>query len=145
MSFTLKIKDEQLLKQIESLRGEKSAVEFAQAALAAGVMLAAQPKNAQKKMAFAGAKAEFKSLDDAAVTAALKQQDKTNPVVAEVNRLVNAYAVQLKQLAQANGNRLPSQLRVQTKSAIEKIAFQITAQAIKGAKAQAQKDAKKTA
>ena len=77
----------------------------------------------------------------AAITAALKEKNPKNPVTLEVSRLVGAYTAQLRDFARQNGNRLPASLRVNTKVAIEKVAFQITAEAIKHAVKNAKKQA----
>ncbi|HEV8414161.1 MAG TPA: hypothetical protein VGQ49_11240 [Bryobacteraceae bacterium] len=135
MKVTIDIKDDKQVELVEKLRGEKPVKEFALICFEAGLKMAAL--QAQGKMPkgpvikFDGAKAEFKKLDGAAITEALKTKDPKNDIVIEVGRLVKAYSAQLGEFAKANGNRLPRSMRVNAQSAIEKMAFQITAEAIK--------------
>jgi hypothetical protein len=148
MKVTIDIKDDKQLALVDKLRGEKTAKEFAVMCFEAGLKmtaLQAQGKLPQGKMIkFEGAKAEFKKLDVAAITDALKAKDPKNDVVIEVGRLVKTYSLQLGEFAKANGNRLPQSMRVNAQSAIEKVAFQITAEAIKASVA-AQAKAKQSA
>lgn len=142
MKFTIEITDEKQLALIEKMRGKASAQEFVRQALIAGLQVAEQ--NAQKQdkpITFAAAKPEFKSLDVAAITAALKDKDPQNPVKLEVSRLVGDYTQRIHAHAKANGNRLPSQLKVNTKVAIERVAFKITAETISSVVKQANKKA----
>jgi hypothetical protein len=146
MKVTIDIKDDKQLEHVEKLRGNKTAKEFAVICFEAGLKMAAlqaqgnTPKGQMIK--FEGAKAEFKKLDVAAITDALKAKDPKNNIVIEVGRLVQAYSAQLGEFARSNGNRLPKSLRVNAQSAIEKVAFQITAEAIKASvAAQAKKSA----
>ena len=88
-------------------------------------------------------KPEFKTLDVAAITEALKDKDPKNPVKLEVSRLVNDYTAQLSAHSKQNGNRLPVSLRVNANAPIEKVAFQITAEALKQATSGGQKSAAK--
>ena len=129
MKFSIEIKDEKQIELIEKLRGQKTAKEFVQLCAEAGLKLAAQPKQTNR-VKFASSKAEFLALDVAAITEVLKTKDAKHPVTLEVSRLVAAYTAQLQKLAKKNGNRLPSKMQVNTKAAIEKVAFQITVQAI---------------
>lgn len=136
MKVSIEIKDEKQLEVFEKLRGEKSAKEFAQICLDVGLRTiitnAVRQKNAVR---FSAAKPEFRKLDIAAITEALKTKDSKNEVVMEVDRLVKAYSAELGELARKNGNRLPKSMQVNAQSAIEKVAFQITADLIKNAAA----------
>ncbi|MDE1153890.1 MAG: hypothetical protein PW788_15260 [Micavibrio sp.] len=136
MKTTIEIKDKGQLEMIEKLRGEKSAKEFVTACFEAGLKMAVAQRQQRAKMPmmkFESAKVEFRTLDAAAITAALKDKDAKNPVKLEVSRLVSSYTAELGAFAKKNGNRLPASLRVDARNAIEKIAFQITAEAIKHA------------
>ena len=130
MSITIEITDEKQLAQIERLRGEKPAAELAALAVQAGLNAIEQFQQMQKNaIKFEPAKPEFKTLDAAAIAAALKENNKENPILLEVNRLVGAYTAQLGDLAKKNNNRLPAQMQVNTQVPIEKVAaFQITGQ-----------------
>lgn len=141
-TITLKITDTKQIQQIEALRGEKTAEEFAAMCLQAGLRVAElqkQPKRGSggKPIAFTAAKPEFKKLDVAAITGALKNKDPKDPVTLEVNRLVTAYAAELKSFAKRNDNRLPRQLKVDGAAAIEQVALKITAQAFQATMKQA--------
>lgn len=134
MAITIKIEDEKQLEQIERLRGKMPVKEFASRVIAAGLRAAEaelQQAKSGKAMRFAAARPEFKALDVAAITDALKDQDPKNPVKLEVGRLVSNYTAQLQDHAKKNDNKLPASLRVEAKAAIEKVAFQITVEAIK--------------
>src|SRR5947209_1462189 len=135
MKVTFDIKDAKQQELVEKLRGEQSAKEFAVACFDSGLKIAelqASGRWLKRKMVkFEGTKFEFKTLDVSAITEALNAKDPKNEIVIEVGRLVKAYTGQLGELAKANGNRLPQSLRVNAQSAIEKVAFQITAEAIK--------------
>ena len=134
MKFTIEITDEKQLALIEKMRGKASAQEFVRQALVAGLHVAELNANQQDKpVNFAATKPEFKSLDVAAITAALKDKDPKNPVKLEVNRLVGDYTQRIRAHAKANGNRLPKTLKVNTKVAIERVAFKITAETISDA------------
>ena len=146
MKTSIEIKDDKQIELINALRGEKSAKDFVHDCFAAGLKLAdmqrrQKAKPTAKALRFENAKPEFKTLDVAAITAALKEKNPKNPVTLEVSRLVGAYTAQLRDFARQNGNRLPASLRVNTKVAIEKVAFQITAEAIKHAVKNAKKQA----
>ncbi|TAL40160.1 MAG: hypothetical protein EPN97_00600 [Alphaproteobacteria bacterium] len=142
MKFTIEITDEKQLALIEKMRGKAPAQEFVRQALVAGLKVAElNAKQQDTPVHFAGAKPEFKSLDVAAITAALKDKDPRNPVKLEVSRLVTDYTQRIRAHAKENGNRLPSQLKVNTKVAIERVAFKITAEAISSAVKQANKKA----
>lgn len=134
MQISIEITDERQLALIEKLRGKFSVEEFVQQAAQAGLKLAEQNLQQQgKPIKFSSAKPEFKALDVAAVTEALKDKDPQHPVKIEVSRLINDYTAQLRTHAQANGNRLPKTLQLTTQVPIERVAFQITAEAINGA------------
>jgi len=135
MKTTIEIKDKAQLELIEKMRGEKPAKEFVTACFEAGLKMAVAQRQRAKgaMMKFESAKAEFRTLDAAAITEALKDKDAKNPVKLEVSRLVSSYTAELGAFAKKNGNRLPASLRVDARNAIEKIAFQITAEAIKHA------------
>ncbi|MEZ0226791.1 MAG: hypothetical protein ACAH83_19700 [Alphaproteobacteria bacterium] len=142
MKFTIEITDEKQLAVIEQLRGKVPTQEFVQQALVAGLKVAElNAKRQDKPVSFAAAKPEFKALDVAAITAALKDKDPQNPVKLEVNRLIRDYTQRIRQHAKENGNRLPNQLKVNTKVAIERVAFKITAETISSAVKQANKKA----
>lgn len=146
MAITVKIEDEQQLELIEKLRGKTSAKEFVALVIKAGLRVAEQEvKRAKsgKVMRFTAAKPEFKTLDVGAITEALKDNDPKNPVKLEVSRLVNDYTAQLSTHAKQNGNKLPASLRVNANSPIEKVAFQITAEAIKHVTTQCKKAVQK--
>ena len=131
MKVTIEITDEKQIALIEKLRGKETAKEFVKQAALAGLKLAEHNVQQQAKMIkFAPTKPEFKTLDVAAITEALKDKDSKHPVKIEVSRLVNDYTKQLRDHAQKNGNRLPKQFKVNTKVAIEQVAFKITAEAI---------------
>lgn len=134
MAITIKIEDEKQLEQIERLRGKMPVKEFTALVVKAGLRAAEaelQQAKSGKAMRFAAAKPEFKTLDVAAITDALKDQDPKNPVKLEVGRLVSNYTAQLQDHAKKYDNKLPASLRVEAKAAIEKVAFQITVEAIK--------------
>lgn len=150
MKITIDITDDKHLELIEQLRGEKSAKEFVQICCTAGLGLAAhqrqQYRQAEEKgqlFRFAAAKPEFRTLDVAAITTALKDKDQQNPVRLEVSRLVQDISAQLKGYAEKNGNRLPASLKVNARAPIEKMAFQITSESIKASIRQ--ENAKETA
>ena len=131
MKFNIEIKDAKQQARIEKLRGKMSPKEFIQRALEAGIKLAEQnAKTRENMIGFAPAKEEFKALDVAAITEALKGSDPQHPVRLEVSRLVKNYTEKLREHAKANGNRLPNSLKVQTRAPIEGVAFKITANAI---------------
>jgi hypothetical protein len=118
------------------------AEDFARLCLAMGLKLAADARKMEKDgkvLKFAPAKQEFKKLDVAAITEALKANDPQNPVTIEVKRLVDSYAAELKTFAARNGNRLPKQLKVTNQAPIEKVAMQITSKAISEVMQQAKK------
>lgn len=137
MGITVKITDKKQLEQINALRGEKTAEEFAAMCLQAGLRVAELQKQVVttggkgKQMKFSAAKPEFKTLDVAAITEALKGKDTKNPVKLEVNRLVSAYAAELRGFAKRNDNKLPGRLQLPAAAPIEKVAMEITAQAFK--------------
>jgi hypothetical protein len=134
MSITIEITDEKQIAQIERLRGEKPVEELLAAVVQAGLNAIEQFQHMQKNaVRFEGAKEEFKTTDVAAITAALKENNKENPIVLEVNRLVGAYTAQMGELAKKNGNRLPARMQVNTQTPIERVAFDITAQVIRQA------------
>ncbi|TAL40171.1 MAG: hypothetical protein EPN97_00655 [Alphaproteobacteria bacterium] len=148
MKVSIDITDEKQLAQIEELRGDRSAEEYARIVFTAGLQMAAfqrqQHRDAEAKgqiLRFSSAKPEFKTLDPAAIAEALKGKDPQNPIVLEVSRLVQDIGGQLKQYAEKNGNKLPPSLQVNASAPIEKIAFQITSEIIsvaaKGAAAKA--------
>lgn len=144
MAITYKIDDEKLLEQIERLRGDIPAKEFVGRIIKAGLRVAGaefQQIKAGKPLKFAAAKPEFKTLDVAAITNALKDKDPNHPVKLEVSRLVNDYMAQLADYAKDNGNNLPKSLRVSANAPIEKMAFQITVEGIKQASANGGKPA----
>lgn len=134
MTITLTITDHKQLELIENLKGDKTAEEFAYTCIQAGIAEISRAKSSGSNvLMFASARQEFRSLDVASITAALKENDAKNPVVIEVGRLVGAYAAELRNYAAKNGNRLPKKMRVNAKQPIEKIAFQITVRAINAA------------
>lgn len=142
MSITIKIEDKNQLKQIEQLRGRMTAEAFAGRIVAAGLAEAERRQiMSVTPMNFSATKPEFKTLDVAAITEALKDKDANHPVKLEVSRLVGDYSTQLSQHAKANGNKLPKALRVNAGAPIEKVAFQITMEAIKHSAATARKKA----
>ena len=141
MEVTLSICDAQKLEQLERLRGQMTAQEFAGKCFEAGLKMA-DIQSRQKQHQFAGTKPEFKTLDVAAIEEALKANDSKNPITMEISRLVTAYMAGLQDVARKNGNRLPSQMQVAAQAPIERLAFQITVEAVKsavqrGAKSQA--------
>lgn len=138
MKVSIEIKDEKQKELVEKLRGDKTAKEFVTLCAEAGLKMLAEQQG--KVLRFTKAKPEFIGLDVAAVTDALKANDPKNPVTIEVSRLVNAYASELKGYADRNNNTLPKKLRVDAKAPIEKVAFQITAQAINMATKDARKE-----
>jgi len=138
MKLTLDIADEKLLDQLASLRGDKSPEEFAAACFEQGLKLAEvqrrQRLEAEKHplLQFPETKPEFRTVEGAAITVALKENNQENPLTIEVNRLVNAYMAQLNSYARQNGNRLPAALHVGSATVpIQKVAFQITVEAIR--------------
>lgn len=134
MAITYKIDDEKQLEQIERLRGEMSAEEFISRLINAGLRVAEselkQMRNG-KPLKFAATKPEFRTLDVAAITAALKDKNPEHAVKLEVARLVSDYTSQLAGYAKENGNKMPKSLRVSAHAPIEKVAFQITTEAFK--------------
>ena len=133
MKVTIDIKEDKQLELIERLRGKKTTKEFAAMCFEAGLQIATlQGKRPPGPLIkFDSSKPEFKSLDATDVAEALKTKDPKNEIVIEVGRLVRTYSNQLRDFARKNGNRLPKSLRINAQIAIEKIAFQITAEAIK--------------
>lgn len=140
MKITIEVTDEKQLALIEKLRGTMTQTEFIRRALEAGVKLAA--RNAQRpSVKFAQTRPEFKTLDVAAITAALKDPNLEHPVRLEISRLVTDYTNQIREHSKKNGNRLPQSLKVQTQVPIERVAFQLTAEAISNAVKAANKKA----
>jgi hypothetical protein len=137
MKLTLEITDEKLLEQLASLRGDKSAEEFGALCFEHGLKLAEAHRRhrleAEKHplLQFPETKQEFRSVEEAAITAALMEKNQENPITAEVNRLVNVYLAQLNTYARQNGNRLPPSMHVKAGTAIQRIALQITAEAVR--------------
>ena len=126
--ITIEITGEKEIARIDALRGKMAARDFILKALEAGLKLAEQQQ--ADTIRFSSAKLEFKTLDVSVITEALKAKDPKNPVIIEIGRLVTAYTAELREHSKKNGNRLPTQLKVQTPAAIERVAFQITADAI---------------
>ncbi len=146
MKFTIEIKDPKQQARIDRLRGKMEPRDFILRALEAGINLAEQNVKARENMIkFSPAKQEFKTLDVAQVTEALKDNDPKHPVRIEVSRLVKDYTEKLRAHAKANGNRLPNSLKVQAHAPIERVAFQITAEAINKAVDKINKSSKKAA
>ena len=128
MRLTVTITDKAQLELVERLRGNIPAEQFAARLVAAGLRVAQdQARKAQQaqRIDFPATKPEFKSLNVAAITAALKDKNPDHPVKLEVSRLVTDYSAQLATHAKANGNKLPQSLRVNASAAIEKVAVQI--------------------
>lgn len=138
MRITLDIKDENQLQLIEQLRGDKSAKEFVRLAMEAGLAMAGaqrrQLKEAEENghlIRFSPSKPEFKALNVAAITDALKDKDPNNPVKVEVARLVRDYTTELRKHAEKNGNKLPARMKVHPQTEIERVALQLTANVIR--------------
>jgi hypothetical protein len=100
MKITIDITDEKHLELIGQLRGEKTAEEFAKFCFTGGLGMAAHQRQQYREadakgqiLRFTSAKPEFKTLDVASITAALKDQDPQNPVKQEVSRLVQDITV----------------------------------------------------
>jgi hypothetical protein len=70
-------------------------------------------------------KPEFEKLQQQAIWDALHAQDSQNPVFAEVQRLVNDYAVMLQYYWDNNNNTLPGLVKVSCMHPIEKIAMSL--------------------
>jgi hypothetical protein len=142
MQATLNITDEKQLEQLEILRGDKSIEEFVAVCFEQGLEVA-EFKRSQAKRAdavkhplfhFPEAKAEFKTLEEAAIATALKEKNPEDPVTIELTRLVTAYMAQVNEYARQHGNKLPAAAHVDPpKAIIEKVAFQIAAGAIRSA------------
>ena len=135
MNISIDITDEKQLALIDQLRSDMPAGDYVRLCIAAGLQMAATQREHYKQaeargqlLRFASAKPEFRTLDAASIAAALKDTDPQNPIRQEVTRLVQDITGQLKQHAEKNGNKLPSQLRVNAQAPIEKIAFQITSE-----------------
>ena len=137
MKVTLDITDEKLLDQMGALRGDRSPEEFAAVCFEQGLKLAEvqrhQRLEAEKHplLQFPETKQEFRSVEEAEITAALKENNREDPVAVEVNRLVNAYLAQLDTYARQHGNRLPPLMQVKAGTAIQRVALHITADAVK--------------
>lgn len=150
MKISIEITDEAQIKQLEALRGDKSATEFAAQCFAEGLKLAdiqrrqfeaAKEIGKHPLLQFPETKAEFKTVEAAAIEAALKENKKENPVVAEVSRFVTAYMAQLGAFAAQNANRLPPAIQVEAPTPIQQAALQITMAAVRAAQAKPRKAA----
>jgi hypothetical protein len=143
MQCTFDITDEKQLEQVQTLRGDRSAEEFIAVCFEQGLKLAEFQRRQKEAhtaaevtkhplLQFPEAKPEFKNLDEAAVTEALKQKNLEDPVTAEVTRLASAYMAQVNEYARQHGNRLPAAMHVTIPRAIiEKAAFHLAATTIK--------------
>jgi hypothetical protein len=150
MKISIEIADEAQIKQLEALRGDKSAKEFAALCFAEGLKLAdiqrrqfeaAKEIGKHPLLQFPETKAEFKSVEAAVIEATLKENKKENPIVAEVARLVTAYMAQLGAFAAQNANRLPPAIQVEAPTPIQQAALQITMAAVRAAQAKPRKAA----
>ena len=150
MQVSFDIADEAQIKQFEASRGDKSAQEFAALCFSQGLKLidaqrrqleAAKEIGKHPLLQFPEAKAEFKTIESAAIEAALKENKKDNPIVGEVSRLVGAYMAQLGSFAAQNANRLPSAIQIEAATPIQQASLQITMAALKAAQAKARKAA----
>ena len=142
MAITVKITDTKQIEKIETLRGELPKKEFINRLIRVGLRVAEDEIEKFKSgnaIRFAATKQEFKDLDVTAITAALKNNDPEHPVKKEVSRLVNNYTTQRMTYAKENGNMLPKSLRIGAKASVEKIAFQITIEALKNSTSSIQK------
>ena len=141
MIITIEITDEKQRAQFEALRKEKSAEEFAARCFEDGLKMAEHRERQSQLTAeaakhpllqFPEARAEFRELDAATLTSALKAKDPQDPIAVEITRLVSAYMGQVSEYARQNGNRLPTAMRIDMpKAIIEKAAFEIAARAIR--------------
>ena len=149
MKYTFTIDDKKLIDTIHRLRGKKPAAEFLGLCLRIGIKVAeenavklalvrrqqAQGKQAQGKQVggpqfrFEKSKSEFRELAESDVAAALKNSKSAAAI--EVGRLVKVYMTQFDAYRRANGGQLPP-LRIRGAKPIEKLALQMSAEAMKG-------------
>jgi hypothetical protein len=76
-------------------------------------------------------KAEFRSLPEDAVVAALQDPDPANPVAVEVARLIAAYTNNFKRHVERLGRVPPDILRIKPRWPIEAVAMRLTTETIR--------------